>query len=316
MLGAEGANRRKYLAVLRKGQVTQAFVPQKQQKAEQESLIRLHKPKNACIIECGKMLPIYTDSLLIPPTFLPRTVGQKPEEDIVLKISVIDDEIQEARKIRDMLASSLDRQNELPEISVFLDARTFLNTFAQGRYDIIFLDIQMPEMDGMTCAQEIRRRDSSVILIFFTSMIQYAVQGYRVEATDYLVKPVEPALLKHSLHRALKHLNKHQKLAIRSGDSLYSLNTDDLLYVEAVNHRTILHTTEESIHSAQTMAAIETQLQGCGFFRCHQGFLVNMKRIQRIERNSLLISDKTIPISKYRHREFMRELTAYWGKTL
>ncbi|MGM9603834.1 MAG: LytR/AlgR family response regulator transcription factor [Faecousia sp.] len=234
----------------------------------------------------------------------------------MLQLCVIDDEIEEARKIQNMLTKLLGSRNESSEISVYQDAHAFLATFTRGRYDIIFLDIQMPEMDGMTCAQEIRRRDSSVILIFITSMVQYAVQGYRVEATDYLVKPVEPTLLAHSLHRALKHLNKHQKLTIRSSDGLHSLNTDDLLYVEAVNHRVILHTTREIIHCSQTMAAIETQLQGCGFFRCHQGFLVNMKQIQHIDGNNLFIADKAVPISKYRRREFMQELTAYWGKTL
>lgn len=234
----------------------------------------------------------------------------------MLQLSVIDDEIDEARKIQAMLTKSMGSRNESAEISVFQNPHTFLDTFTRGRYDIIFLDIQMPEMDGMTCAQEIRRRDSSVILIFITSMVQYAVQGYRVEATDYLVKPVEPALLAHSLHRALKHLNKNPKLTIRSSDGLHSLNVDDLLYVEAVNHRVILHTASGSIPCSQTLAAIESQLQGSGFFRCHQGFLVNMRQIQHVDGNDLFIADKAVPISKYRRREFMQELTAYWGKTL
>lgn len=234
----------------------------------------------------------------------------------MLQFSIIDDEIDEARKIQAMLMKSIRNQNESAEVSIFQNAQFFLNTFTRGSYDMIFLDIQMPEMDGMTCAQEIRRRDSSVILIFITSMIQYAVQGYRVEATDYLVKPVEPALLAHSLHRALKHLNKSQKLTIRSSNGLYSLNADDLLYVEAVNHRVILHTTGGSIQCTQTLTAIESQLQGSGFFRCHQGFLVNMRQIQHVDGNDLFIADNAIPISKYRRREFMQELTAYWGKTL
>lgn len=234
----------------------------------------------------------------------------------MLQLSVIDDEIEEARKIQSSLTKLLDSRNEPAEVSVFQDARAFLEGFSRGRYDIIFLDIQMPGMDGMTCAQEIRRQDSSVILIFITSMVQYAVQGYRVEAMDYLVKPVEPALLAHSLYRALKHLNKNQKLTIRSSDGLHSLNADELLYVEAVNHRVILHTTGESIYCPQTMAAVEAQLQGCGFFRCHQGFLVNMRQIQHIDGNDLYIGNRAVPISKYRRREFMQELTAYWGKTL
>lgn len=234
----------------------------------------------------------------------------------MIRISVIDDEIQVAFGIKDMIQHALIAQNESASIAVYDNAQTFLHTFSSGDNDIIFLDIQMPEMDGMTCAQEIRRRDSSVILIFITSMVQYAVQGYRVEATDYLVKPVEPALLAHSLHRALKHLNKNQKLTIRSSNGLYSLNADDLLYVEAVNHRVILHTTGGSIQCTQTLTAIESQLQGSGFFRCHQGFLVNMRQIQHVDGNDLFIADNAIPISKYRRREFMQELTAYWGETL
>ena len=231
----------------------------------------------------------------------------------MIRISVIDDEIQEALDIRDMIQHVLTAQNESASIAVYDNAQTFLDAFSSGDNDIIFLDIQMPQLDGMTCAQRIRERDASVILIFVTSMVQYAVQGYRVEAMDYLVKPVIPSLLGHSLHRALKRLGRKKTITIRSNDGLRSLDVDELLYVEALNHRVILHTITGEIHCAQTLASIEAQLQGGGFFRCHAAFLVNMRKVQHIDGNDLHLSDSVIPISKHRRREFMQELAAYWG---
>ena len=120
----------------------------------------------------------------------------------MIRIMVIDDEIEEALGIREMVRHALEQRHEPAEISVHQDAQAFLDAYAAGQSDVILLDIQMPRMDGMTCAERIRERDASVILIFITSMIQYAVQGYRVEAMDYIVKPVTPALLEHSLSRA------------------------------------------------------------------------------------------------------------------
>lgn len=231
----------------------------------------------------------------------------------MLQISVVDDELGEALGIREMIENLLSARNEPANITVYQDAQMFLETYAAGQCDILFLDIQMPRVDGMSCAQLIRQRDPSVILIFVTGMVQYAVQGYRVEALDYLVKPVTPSVLAHSLHRALKRLNKRRNLTVRAADGLHSLNAEELLYAEAVNHRVVLHTRGGEIHCAQTLSSIETQLQGGGFFRCHQGFLVNMRQIRHVEGTELYIEDKAIPVSKYRRRELMRELAAYWG---
>lgn len=129
----------------------------------------------------------------------------------MLRISVIDDEQEEALRIRDMLQKARNSRNDSADIAVYASAADFLRTYARGQADIIFLDIQMPEMDGMTCAQRIRQTDASVILIFITSMVQYAVQGYRVEAMDYIVKPASASLLAHSLHRALKRLGRRKR---------------------------------------------------------------------------------------------------------
>ena len=87
----------------------------------------------------------------------------------MIRISVIDDEIREALGIRDMIQHALTAQNESASIAVYDNAQTFLDAFSSGDNDIIFLDIQMPQLDGMTCAQRIRERDASVILIFVTS---------------------------------------------------------------------------------------------------------------------------------------------------
>lgn len=231
----------------------------------------------------------------------------------MLRIAVIDDEQEEALRIRGMVEQALDSRNDSADIAVYASAEAFLRTYARGQADIIFLDIQMPEMDGMTCAQRIRRTDASVILIFVTSMVQYAVQGYRVEAMDYIVKPVSPPLLAHSLHRALKRLGRRKTLTIRASDGLRSMDADELLYVEALNHQVIVHTQTEEIHCPQTLSAIEAQLKGGGFFRCHAAFLVNMKHVQHIEGNDLLLAGALIPISKHRRREFLQAFTAYWG---
>lgn len=201
------------------------------------------------------------------------------------------------------------------EVRVFHDAADFIRKY-DSQTDILFLDIQMPLIDGLTCAERVRQLDPDVILIFVTSMIQYAVQGYRVEAFDYIVKPVTQTRLSLSLNRALKRLRRKQAdvIAFRASDGLRSLSADKIRFIEAINHRCVIHTADEKIPCPQTLSSLEKQMNSNSFYRCHSAFLINMKYIDRIDGCDLHLGDHLIPISKHRHREFMQALTQYWGK--
>lgn len=189
---------------------------------------------------------------------------------------------------------------------------------AQERFDLILMDIQMRHMDGMTAAMRIRERDSDVLLIFITSLAQYAVQGYKADALDFLVKPVTPLALGASLERALRRLEQRRPSCIRvkSGSALHVLDIRQILFVEAQDHRTSIRTQTESLPCASTLASLEGELSGRSFFRCHSAFLVNLRHVERIDISDVLVGGIRVPVSKHRRKNFMAALTAYWGTQL
>lgn len=232
----------------------------------------------------------------------------------MIRIAIVDDENEECLSLMQMIEQYLRVHQTTAEIQTFCDAAQFIKGYAGG-FDIIFMDIQMPEMDGMQAATLLREIDHEVLLIFVTSMIQYAVQGYRVDAMDYIVKPVTSTLLEHSLMRALRKLESRtpKHITIRSLSGLRNVNVNEIIFAEAVNHRVTLHLREDQFECMLTLNQLEHQLTGCGFFRCHAAFLVNMKKVERIEGNDIYMAGQLVPISKHRRKDFMKELTASWG---
>lgn len=201
--------------------------------------------------------------------------------------------------------------------AVFENGEELLRGYEKG-FDILLLDVAMPKVDGLTAARRIRRQDDAVIIIFITSMVQYAVQGYSVDALDFIVKPVGYTGLRLRLDRALARMAKSRprRLEVRSGSSLCSVAVRDIRYVETCNHKIIIHTSGAQMLTDMPMKQIEAQLSGQPFFRCHTSYLVNFDYVDRIQGNDIEVDGQRLPISRYRRRELMDAWTAYLGDSI
>ena len=200
------------------------------------------------------------------------------------------------------------------EITEFPDGRELLAQYPENA-DLIFLDIMMEGMDGLTAARQLRRRDEKVLLVFVTSMVQYAVQGYSVDATDFLVKPVSSTALRLCMDRLLKKLRQEEPLRLRfsnrGGD--YQVLASEICYFESLNHRLIVHTPREAIPVDSSLAAAEQMVSGLPFFRCHVSFLVNLQYIDRISGNDVWVNGTPLLISRYRRKDFLEAWAAWLG---
>ena len=237
---------------------------------------------------------------------------------ITIRIAVVEDEPQ----MRDFLKESAERflsQKGLEgEVLPYDSAEAFLAD-TDKKPSLVLMDIQMKGMDGMTCARIMRSHGSKAILIFVTSLASYAVQGYQVEALDYLVKPVSPSDLARSLERAMGRLEKRRPkvITLRSTGGVTLLKVQDILYVEAVNHSALAHTRSGGeIPCGMTLSAMEAQLTGYGFFRCHAAFLVNLAKIEKVTATDAVAEGRLIPVSKHRKKELMQVLATWWGDQL
>lgn len=184
----------------------------------------------------------------------------------------------------------------------------------KSRWDMILLDIQMKHLDGLATARRIRACDSEVVLIFITTMAQYAINGYEVDAFDYILKPLEYPQFLLRMKKAVREVEKkasHTSIYLKKWSDWVKVSTDDILYIEVKGHTLSYVTAEETYEKRAAIGDAEAELQGLPFARCSLSFLVNLKRIDRISKDTVVIGAHQLPISRNRKKEFLQAFTDY-----
>jgi DNA-binding LytR/AlgR family response regulator len=230
------------------------------------------------------------------------------------KIAVVEDEKQSADILIGYIKRYAKEHNEDIDVVYFSDGDEIVYEY-KPIYDIIFLDIEMRLLDGMTTAEHIRKLDKDVILIFVTNMTQYAIKGYAVDALNYLLKPVPYFAFSQELKRAFTKLKKRENNYIMFSiqDGVIRLNTADILYIESMKHKLIIHTKEDQFVITGTMKEMENKLSDINFFRCNSGYLVNLARVTGVKNNLAILDDRELIISRPRKKVFMEALTKFFG---
>ena len=236
----------------------------------------------------------------------------------MIDIAYVEDEPAEAERMKSYIADYQSRTTENLKLQCFPDGLSFLEQAGREFFDIVFLDIDMPGINGMEVAKRIRRRNTSSVIIFLTNMAQYAVQGYEVAALDFVVKPIRPPVFQSKLERAISHVVnlRGTELSIRSSEGLVRISCSTLLYVEVFSHTLIYHTESGNYEVRGKLADEEERLIPYHFIRCNKSFLVNLAQIRRVDKNELeLLNGERLEISHPRRKSFMASLAQYLGTT-
>lgn len=181
------------------------------------------------------------------------------------------------------------------------------------QWDLIFLDIQMQRLDGMTTAEKIRALDEDVLLVFVTNLAHLAIKGYAVRAYDYLLKPVNYLIVKKLLSQTARLVNKRvdRYITLQTQQGMTRLNVDHILYAEVADHELTLVLQDVVYTLRGTMTYIENELKPYGFARCHNCYLVNMNHVERLDRGVVVVSGHSLSVSRPRQKSFMEELTRF-----
>ncbi len=239
----------------------------------------------------------------------------------MINIAVVDDE----KNYREILVQYLKKFDAesgnrlfIKEFSDGSDLTTEFSYKPDSGYDIILLDVEMKFMNGMETAGIIRKHDSGVQIIFITNAPQYAIYGYEVDALEYILKPINYFAFSQTLDRAIKRIRKKEsKYFLLSGPGFtYKIDLHNLKYIEVVDHELLfcLKNKEAPIRVRGALKKIEKQLDEKMFFRCSQGFLVNLEYVDNIGNNSAIIDGKDIPVSKALRRDFIDALNNYMSE--
>ena len=234
---------------------------------------------------------------------------------MLYRVAVVDDDPSICSRVRQFTGAFASAHGLDTSVEMYDTAEAFLDAAALQPFHLVLLDIQMPGMDGMECAMQLRKSDPNVLIIFITNMVQYAVQGYKADALDYLVKPFSDLQLEDSLHRALGRIRSTmpQTVTVRSSGGLTTVRISSIVYAEARNHTTLIHTSGTEIHCSMTLSSVETLLVPYGFFRCHAAFLVNLGMVDKVTATDAVVLGQNIPVSKHRRKEFLQAITDWWS---
>jgi DNA-binding LytR/AlgR family response regulator len=186
------------------------------------------------------------------------------------------------------------------------------NLLKEGNTDVIFLDIQMPEMTGMDLIKTLEE-DYQIVMI--TSAQEYAVEAFEKQVTDYLVKPIEYSRFLMSASKVKKNVEnlqrqneKHHDIYVRSDSKLVRIDIENIIYVEALADYVIFHTKDKKHIVHYTMKGIENRLPTSMFSRVHRSYIINLFHVGCIEDNSILIGEKLIPIGASYKEMFINRL--------
>lgn len=171
-------------------------------------------------------------------------------------------------------------------------------------------------MDGVSVAERIRQKDKKVIIIFVTSLVQYALDGYRVNASNYIIKPVSRKRLNMELKRWIGELGKKEEpfITIHNDGGDYKILLKSIRYIETYRRNLMVHTDKTDIVCYWKLKDMEVKIGQYGFARSHASYLVNLFYVENIKKLDLMLATgEILPIGKSKKKAFMEQLGKYWG---
>ena len=236
----------------------------------------------------------------------------------MVKIGILEDEVRQQKELERFLLKYQQGNPDFQYTLQMFDTGQKLLFCPCGDFDLLFLDIQLPDMLGIDVAREIRKKDESVMLVFITNLSQYAIDGYTVSAYDYILKPLLYAAFEVKLRRILKVLSYKEKrmLTLKTKQEVFRIDVGTLLYVESEGHHLSFHTDDKVIEIWGTLAQYEDELSDAFFYRCNSCYLVNLRYVESVKGNTVLVHGTALTVSQAKRKGFMTQLARYKGGVL
>lgn len=232
----------------------------------------------------------------------------------MIRIAIVEDEQEQSARLESYIRRYAEEHETGTQVTVYSNVITFLETY-KANFDIVFMDIMMPMMNGMDASHLLREKDDKVMLIFVTSMRQYALRGYDVGASDFIVKPVAYPEFTLKFTRALSKIpqSKDEDILLRTEGGFVRLTADRIRYVEVRGHHCVYHTDSNTYQQYQTMKAVEDALPKEYFARCNNFLLVNLAFVEKIDGLTVWVAGEALPISHPRKKPFSDAFAEYAG---
>ena len=164
----------------------------------------------------------------------------------------------------------------------------------------------MPNLNGMKAAQKIYEKDKDVVMVFVTNLEKYAVQGYRVDAMGYLLKPFAYSRFAEIMDKSLRRLERRraEEIVLLNGGTIVRVPVSNILYIEVIGHILTYHTSYGEYQMRGKLSEKEKELEKMGFARCNKGYLVNLMHVKGIVKNIVQVGEEELLISRGKTKYF------------
>lgn len=232
----------------------------------------------------------------------------------MINIGICDDELQYRLKIKEAIKEILGSYHINYNIHEFSSGEELLNNYPKN-LDILIMDIQMKIINGMDTARRIREFDQDIEIIFMTSFSEFMQDGYEVRAYRYILKPISEKKISKNILPCINEIMKKRNnyLTINVKNYLDRIKIDSIIYIETDRPNILIYTHDNMYTAKMSISKIEKSLSEYGFFRCHNSYIINLKLAESMNSNTVIVSGKEIPISKYRVKGLKLAITNMLG---
>jgi DNA-binding LytR/AlgR family response regulator len=224
----------------------------------------------------------------------------------MVKVAIVEDDSSDAQLLSDYV-KKYGQENGIDfSIKVFSQGEIFLIEYKTG-FDIVYLDIEMPGIDGVKTAQKLRKIDEKVAIIFVTNLAHRAIDGYTVDALNYIVKPFSYAdfVLKMNVVKRRLAVSGNDLFTIQGARSITNVPLNEIFYVEVFGHYLTYHTARGDITARGTIKEAESSLFQYNFIRISNSHIVNLTKIEKLKGSTITINGAELVISRTYKRKFL-----------
>lgn len=232
----------------------------------------------------------------------------------MIKIAIVEDEQAWEDTFRKFIAEYGAENRRVFEVDAYRDGMDFISDY-RGGYDLVLMDIAMPHMNGMEAAKRLREADENVCLIFITTLAQYAVKGYDVNAFDFLVKPVEKELFKIKFGKAVTAIeSRAQKVFVIVGaGDVRKEQVSNIEYIESEKHYLFFHTVSGVYKMRGSLDDVKEFFAENGFAVINRSLMVNLAYVDSYSQGEVTVAGETLPLSRIYKAAFLDKLAVYLG---
>lgn len=220
-----------------------------------------------------------------------------------MKICICDDELYIHDEIKELLKSFTSAETQF-KITGFTSGEELVKSYSSNqKFDIIFIDVEMNEINGIQAAEKIREIDPKAIIIFVSNYPNYVFDVFKLEALHFIVKPIKPTEFENVFGRALnKYQLMNSSITLQNKNDRITIKIDDIIYIEGYNRHVTVHTKTEEFRVPGKITDVYEEIEPHGFVRVHQGFIVNMAYIKLFGKDDVIMSDDSKVMMSVRKR--------------